>query len=365
MFLSRLFSTARIRTAPRPGAVGIEESQIQRFLDSTFELALSRRPTPAETAELQSALRSGALGLGALLDDLKARKTNREPDYDYRSDPDMAEFLSPLFLERSESLQSSETLSRSTYDRLYREHFESGRELIVGQAEYGPQHKERFRELFNAAVFLLQGRTAPRVLELGTSEFSAFFRDLLPSVELHLSDRPVPPDYIGFTESVARRISGCTAYEAVDLERGADAIRSSNLENGSYDLIVFTEVLEHLDINPVEMLAALLALLRPNGFLYLSTPNFFRRENRIKLARFENPQEVYPAADGNWDRHHHHREYGAKELFHFVRRAGGRTHAFYFSSCWDTDPPPPPHERANMVFVIRRHGTPLVGGNPD
>jgi hypothetical protein len=116
----------------------------------------------------------------------------------------------------------------------------------------------------------------------------------------------------------------------------------------------FTEVLEHLDVNPVELLEALLVLLKRDGFLYLTTPNFFRRENRERFYRFENPQQVYPIGQGNWDRHHHHREYGFKELFRFIEAAGGQTVAFYFSSCWDVEPLPPEHERGNLVFVVRR-----------
>lgn len=211
--------------------------------------------------------------------------------------------------------------------------------------------------MFNAAAYLLRDRPKPRILELGTSEFSAFFRPLLPEVELHLSDRSTAQGYIGFTEEVARRITGCDDYMAIDLEDGTAAIQESGLEAGSYDFVVFAEVLEHLDVNPVEILKALLRLLKEDGLLYLTTPNFFRHENSEKLAHFENPQEVYPAADDNWDKHHHHREYAAKELFRFVESGDGQTKAFYFSSCWDCAPIPPAHERANLVFVIRHHNT--------
>jgi SAM-dependent methyltransferase len=307
------------------------------------------------TAALAS-IGSGETDLLDLLEALRALKAADGQGYDHRCDPDLVPFLPEAVLQQSDRLRTGSVLSRETYERIYRERFDLGRALIVGQAEYGPQHKERFWEMFNAAAHLLQGRSSPRVLEFGTSEFSAFFRPLLPGVELDLSDRPVEPGYIGFTEEVARRMAGCQAYQPIDLEDGAPAILQSGLVAGSYDLVVFAEVLEHLDINPVDLLAALLTLLKDDGYVYLTTPNFFRRENRLKLARFENPQEVYPAAAGNWDRHHHHREYGAKELFRFISAAGGHTHAFYFSACWDTEPLPQEHERGNLVFVISRRG---------
>jgi SAM-dependent methyltransferase len=353
MFLRRLFPSIGNANPSAVPAVPDRE-HVRQVIECAYELALSRPPTDAEATAALASVGSGDRGLVEVLETLGALKAAGAPVYDYRADPDLAPFLSPEVLQRSEKLRLGGGLSHGSYDQLYRERFDSGRPLIVGQAEYGPQHKERFWEMFNAATYLLHGRSSPRVIEFGTSEFSAIFQPLLPGVELHLSDRPVAPDYIGFTQEVARRIAACKLYQAIDLEGGTRAILESGLETGSYDLVVFAETLEHLDVNPIELLEALIRLLKEDGFLYLTTPNFFRRENRERLARFENPQEIYPAADGNWDEHHHHREYAAKELFRFIEAAGGQTHAFYFSACWDTEPLPQEHERGNLVFVIQR-----------
>lgn len=273
--------------------------------------------------------------------------------YDYREDSDLAPFLTGDVLSLSQSLADCGMITAQTYDAVYQERFEDGKELVIGQAEYGPQHRERFRELFNACAYLLADRPAPRMLEFGTSEFSAMYKRFCPDMVLDLSDRPVAPGYIGFTEAVARRITDCNGYFPVDLTGGAAAVVHSAIPPQAYDLVVFTEVIEHLDVHPVELIEALLGLLKAEGWLYLTTPNFFRRENLARIARFENPQEVYPAGNGNWDGHHHHREYAAKELFRFVEQAGGRTAAFYFSACWDSDADLPAHERANLVFVIQ------------
>jgi 2-polyprenyl-3-methyl-5-hydroxy-6-metoxy-1,4-benzoquinol methylase len=124
---------------------------------------------------------------------------------------------------------------------------------------------------------------------------------------------------------------------------------------GVFDLVLLTEVLEHLPIHPADVLARVLPLLAPAGALYLTTPNFFAQAHVEALARGENPGAVYPAGDGNWDAHHHYREYEPVELAGFVAAAGGRVDAFHFSGCWD---PPgvslPAHRRGNLVFVIRR-----------
>ncbi len=254
----------------------------------------------------------------------------------------------------AKELQRCAALPRDRYDALWAEIFRSGRALVVGQAEYATAHQERFFELMNAALALARGLRAPRLLEFGPSEFSAMYARLVPELDLVLADRPVPADYVGFTEARCRAALGCTGYVAVDLASTAD-LDAKLGALGRFDLVVLAEVIEHLPIHPVDVLARVLRLLAPDGALYLTSPNFFAQAHIDQLARGENPCAVYPAAEANWDAHHHYREYEAVEFAEFVRQAGGRVDAFYFSGCWD---PPglalPAHRRGNMVFVVRR-----------
>ena len=111
-------------------------------------------------------------------------------------------------------------------------------------------------------------------------------------------------------------------------------------------LVVLTEVIEHLPIHPVDVLDACDPTAAAGGFLYLTTPNFFAQAHLEQLGRGENPCAVYPAGDGNWDAHHHYREYDAIELAGFIAAAGGRVEAFYFSRCCDPpDVAGPSHRR--------------------
>jgi 2-polyprenyl-3-methyl-5-hydroxy-6-metoxy-1,4-benzoquinol methylase len=177
---------------------------------------------------------------------------------------------------------------------------------------------------------------------------------LIPDVELVIVDRPVPRDYIGFTEARCRTSLGCVAYAAVDLASPADMdARLGAL--GAFDLVVMTEVIEHLPVHPVDVLARAIRLLQPEGFLYLTTPNFFAQAHLEQLGRGENPCAVYPAGDGNWDAHHHYREYDAVELAAFIAQAGGRVEAFRFSACCDpSDIAWSVHRRGSLVFVVGR-----------
>ena len=53
--------------------------------------------------------------------------------------------------------------------------------------------------------------------------------------------------------------------------------------SGSFDLIVFTEVLEHLNFNPIPLLREFARILRPGGMVYCATPNLGNIHHRINL----------------------------------------------------------------------------------
>ncbi len=327
------------------------EEPISAATAAAFELVFGRRPQVTEHSIITSAF-AADLNRTALIVErlLQLRRAQQLPEH---------ELLRALrHCPITAALQAGDHFDETVFEAAYQDKLADEVTLIIGQREYLPQHKTRFRELFKASTHLLAGRPSPKLLEFGASEFSAFYKLLIPDLILHLSDRPTPADYIGFTEQVGVERLGCDAYFAMDLEQPTGSWARSRANGGNwphpqdYDLIVFAEVLEHLVVNPTDLISALLALLKPDGFLYLTTPNFFRAENREKWLALENPQQVYPAADGNWDRHHHHREYGAAELLRFVQQAGGEVVAFYYSDCWDQNTELVDDERGNLVFLI-------------
>lgn len=318
---------------------------MDRLEQAAFELAYGRRPAAGEEATIAALLAATAAESDLLIRALLAlRQARQAPE---------AELLRQLARQPlAGALQRGDHLQREAYvaacARIHREK----QPLVIGQAAYMAQHQARFWELFNACAYLLAGRSTPVILEFGMSEFSALYRELCGPLILHLSDRPVADDYVGFTERTAYRRLGCDAFFAIDLEQPAVLANAVEPAPGSYDLICFAEVLEHLVVNPVELLRALLSRLKPNGFLYLTTPNLFGARQREQWTRMENPQAVFPAPGRNWDCHHHFREYGAPELYRFIAAAGGRTVAFYYSACWDTPAVTAEEERGNLVFVV-------------
>jgi len=191
------------------------------------------------------------------------------------------------------------------------------------------------RPVGEQALALMNVPTDARVLDVGNTQNLAWYKAFLPGIELVAADRPGGPEYADSDHRIR-----------LDLNTGDLSPLNAT---APYDLIVFTEVLEHLSVSPVLLLRQLVALLATDGVLYLTTPNFFRVENLAKIRRRQNPLPMYPA--DNTDRHHHTREYAMAELLAVMTEAGGRIRCWYFSDCWD-DVPLPFDQRANLVVVV-------------
>ena len=341
---------------PPPAAkisIGYSKIEADSLVELIYPLLLGRNADPQGLVDYSHKLQRGELTSLGLIKELLGSEEYEQAqgEYDYLADACMRSYFSDEVLTLSAQLEACRQLGREDYEAAWNVVFNSERALIIGQKEYGRQHKQRFWELVNAMGILLQGNPQPQVLEFGVSEFSGLYGKLFPHMQFNTSDRPTADDYIGFTEAVCKQLVGGDhlPLDLTDTQALSDFLKQ---QSGRFDLILLTEVLEHLCIHPVDILRPLIQALSSQGLLYLTTPNFFALEKRQLMQRWHNPQEVYPAADGNWDAHHHHREYCLTEMLPFIEQAGGQLKGFYYSGCWDQQPCESPAERANMVFVI-------------
>ena len=337
--------------APRAGPAWNDDAA-REFVRTCYAMLLGREPDPGGEEHYTASLLRGDPP-GSVLSSLLQSAEAKSHLWRLAMAPRWQPPLLPVDLERA--VIDEPALAPDRYEELWSALARARERHVVGQAQYLLDHKRRFREHFNAVLFAVRGLADPQALEFGATQFSAMYAQLRPDLRLDICDRPAGPDYPGFTEERCRALFKYRDFYSADLERLEE---SPGPPEASYDLVVFTEVIEHLVVDPVALLAWLLRRLKRTGRLFLTTPNFLRRENLELVRRGMNPQPLYPGLRENWDAHFHFREYVAPEIFELAERAGGRVEGFYYSSCWDEDPNrAPKHERGDLAFLIAlRHG---------
>jgi SAM-dependent methyltransferase len=212
------------------------------------------------------------------------------------------------------------------------------------QREYVRLHRRRFFETFNLSAELTANVQSPLVLDVGVGEHIRLYKALLPRIRLHTVDHP--------GRYGVGQLGVDQGYE-LDLTLRASR-HAAPIQRGSYDLVSFCEVIEHLIANPIEVIEWLLSLLKPSGYLVLTTPNMFAKHNMPVYLSYDNPLAPFPPEEKRALGQAHLREYSHIELLRFVQAAGGDTKALIFSACWDDGETLAPVERKNIVLAARR-----------
>lgn len=99
--------------------------------------------------------------------------------------------------------------------------------------------------------------------------------------------------------------------------------------DASFDAVLLCEVFEHLRINPVRTMHELRRVVRPGGFLHLTTPNLYSLGGITKFllerrSHFVSTRDLYDELDQiNIEGFSGHvREYTYREVEDFLRRVG-------------------------------------------
>ncbi len=111
-------------------------------------------------------------------------------------------------------------------------------------------------------------------------------------------------------------------------------IKICNIENDKFpfkdnffDIVIFTEVLEHLPQSPLHTLKEIYRVLSPGGLVLITTPNIARSINRAKLligksVTYPLHQVLENDGKGSTIYHRHNREYTVFEVAELTRHAG-------------------------------------------
>jgi len=118
----------------------------------------------------------------------------------------------------------------------------------------------------------------------------------------------------------------------------------------TYDLVICCEVLEHLSLDPMFMLAELNRVLKPNGTIFLTTPNITSSRAIWNVLRGDVPylyhQYLKPISPGR-----HNLEYSPPLLKETMEAAGFGTEYFWTIDTFD-------RPVGKVIKLLNKHGFP-------
>ena len=185
---------------------------------------------------------------------------------------------------------------------------------------YLSTHQARFAEIMRLCRRYVPDASA-RVLDVGRSELTVYLRGFYSNVHT-LGFDP------GADDGGHREMNAMNDVPHITF----DLLRSDRVSEwpdcGRFDLIVFSEVIEHLSVAPEYTLGLLHALLTEKGVLVCTTPNAAEIAKRLRMLAGRNPYErlrLYAVNPG------HIREYTGQELRAIAESVGLRClHHGYF-----------------------------------
>ena len=90
-----------------------------------------------------------------------------------------------------------------------------------------------------------------------------------------------------------------------------------------YDLVSLCEVIEHIPVPPYIVLGKLAAILKPGGWLVMTTPNGFRIRNILRMLANREVLDLYRYPEGDQPLGHQH-EYTLRQMGWQLELAGYR-----------------------------------------
>jgi len=202
----------------------------------------------------------------------------------------------------------STSTPRDRYQEKVRHLVDSERSLTCGaesRAEYEKVHAYRFRRLLDLCRHQVPSRDAS-VLDVGRSGLTALLAGYYHSVATIGLD--LDEDDGGHRENMI--LDDRIPHIVFDLNRSAD-VAAWPQRPEAFDLIVYSETVEHVHAAPELTLLMFSWLLKEGGKIVMSTPNAATLQHRALLLLGVNPFErirYYPKNPG------HFREYTAREL---------------------------------------------------
>jgi len=246
-------------------------------------------------------------------------------------------------------------------------HIQDCMELYIDKNDHyhSVNHKRRFARTIQ---LILDQSPYGSLLEIGTSNFLPMCLTVLaPNIKVTVTDFNLTNPEISELEITLGLHTQKFPCYSVDLEK-----TPLPADDESFDYVVCSEVIEHMEIDPMFMLSEINRVLKPGGVLILSTPNAVSTHSITKMVNGIEPY-FYMQYNKNGDYHRHNYEYSIHTLSRVLKSAG------FNGTIWteDTfeDPVPAVVERLNSagfniknvgdnIFTIAKKEGPIVDRYP-
>jgi ubiquinone/menaquinone biosynthesis C-methylase UbiE len=180
----------------------------------------------------------------------------------------------------------------------------------------GTYHFNHAKRHARTLEVLLDNNVAGKVLEIGTSSVIPIaLKTLAPDAAVEVTDF-FNGDLVGEIVVTAGKESLKLPCYSFNLEE-----EPFPCEDERFDFVICSEVLEHMDVDPMYMLAEINRVLKPGGTLILTTPNSTSTQTIWKVLRGYDPyffMQYHP----NGDRYRHNYEYSLWSIRPLIAAAG-------------------------------------------
>lgn len=178
-------------------------------------------------------------------------------------------------------------------------------------------HKTHERRIAKTLQILLDQNPKGKLLEVATSGLVPIvLKEFVPDLEVHVTELDEKKS------SVVERIvefgahsKEVTSYQ-LDLEK-----HIIKAKNETFDYILCTEVIEHMEIDPMAMLSELNRVMKVGGVLILTTPNAVSSLAITKIVNGVEPY-FYMQYQKTAEYHRHNYEYSIRSLVTVLKAAG-------------------------------------------
>jgi SAM-dependent methyltransferase len=179
-------------------------------------------------------------------------------------------------------------------------------------------HQTHFRRLARTIEVILEQNPKGRLLELGTSSVVPLvLQEFAPDLEVVVTDFDLSrPREGNITLSMSGNSGEFSCYR-LDLE--TEPLPATD---GHFDYVLCSEVIEHMERDPMYMLSEINRTLRQNGLLFLTTPNVVSSRGITKMLFGIEPYFYMQYRKGEEKLYRHNYEYSVHSLAKFLKAAG-------------------------------------------